>query len=122
LHAQAHESRDHGAAIQRFTDTLLVCVLRTTPGGIKAAFHVGDTPNDLIAALHAGATAVGVATGIYTREQLEQAGREAAAAADTAAAAAAAAAAGTAAAAASSVIVLDDLQDTHAVLKALQLE
>jgi phosphoglycolate phosphatase-like HAD superfamily hydrolase len=33
---------------------------------------VGDTPQDILAALDAGATAIGVATGIYTKEQLEQ--------------------------------------------------
>ena len=34
-------------------------------------FHVGDTPQDILAALAAGATARGVATGIDTKAQLE---------------------------------------------------
>jgi phosphoglycolate phosphatase len=37
---------------------------------------VGDTPKDLDAAHGAGAVAVGVATGHYSREQLEQAGAD----------------------------------------------
>jgi phosphoglycolate phosphatase-like HAD superfamily hydrolase len=37
---------------------------------------VGDTPKDLDAAHGAGCVAVGVATGHYTREQLEQAGAD----------------------------------------------
>ncbi len=41
-----------------------------------AVFVVGDTPNDLDAAHGAGCVAVGVATGHYTREQLEQAGAD----------------------------------------------
>lgn len=72
-------------------------------GGVQACFHVGDTPMDIQAALAAGSTAVAVATGIFSREQLE----------------AAAAAAG---AAAGQLVVLDSLEDLDAVLKVLQLQ
>jgi phosphoglycolate phosphatase-like HAD superfamily hydrolase len=37
---------------------------------------VGDTPKDLDAAHGAGCVAVGVATGRYSREQLEEAGAD----------------------------------------------
>lgn len=33
-------------------------------------FHVGDTPNDVLAAVNAGVTAIAVATGIFTKEEL----------------------------------------------------
>ncbi|GFR49030.1 hypothetical protein Agub_g11052, partial [Astrephomene gubernaculifera] len=36
-------------------------------GPVGARFHVGDTPMDIQAALDAGAVAIGVATGIYSR-------------------------------------------------------
>jgi ribonucleotide monophosphatase NagD (HAD superfamily) len=72
-------------------------------GGVQACFHVGDTPMDIQAALAAGSTAVAVATGIFSREQLEAAG----------------AAAG---AAAGQLVVLDSLEDLDAVLKVLQLQ
>jgi phosphoglycolate phosphatase-like HAD superfamily hydrolase len=42
----------------------------------KEVLVVGDTPKDLDAAHGAGAVAVGVATGHYSREQLEQAGAD----------------------------------------------
>lgn len=70
-------------------------------GDVKACFHVGDTPMDIQAALAAGSVAVGVATGIYSRQQLEECG---------------------AGAAAGSVVVMNSLEDTDAVLKALQLQ
>lgn len=56
---------------------------------------------DIQAALAAGSVAVGVATGIYSRQQLEECG---------------------AGAAAGSVVVMNSLEDTDAVLKALQLQ
>lgn len=56
---------------------------------------------DVQAALGAGNVAVGVCTGVFTREQLETSG---------------------AAAAAGNVVVLDSLQDIDKVLKALRLE
>jgi hypothetical protein len=37
---------------------------------ISAKYHVGDTPNDIQAAIAVGAVPIGVATGIYTCEQL----------------------------------------------------
>ena len=40
------------------------------PGGVKARFHVGDTPMDMQAALEKGVTPIGVVTGIYSRESL----------------------------------------------------
>jgi phosphoglycolate phosphatase-like HAD superfamily hydrolase len=42
----------------------------------KQVLVVGDTPKDLDAAHGAGCVAVGVATGHYTREQLEEAGAD----------------------------------------------
>ncbi|GLI60029.1 hypothetical protein VaNZ11_002094, partial [Volvox africanus] len=42
-----------------------------THGLVGTRFHVGDTPMDIQAALDAGAVPIGVATGIYSREQLE---------------------------------------------------
>ncbi len=42
----------------------------------QAVLVVGDTPKDLDAAHGAGCVAVGVATGHYTREQLEEAGAD----------------------------------------------
>jgi phosphoglycolate phosphatase len=41
-------------------------------GPIKAKFHVGDTPNDIQAAIKVGAVPVGVTTGIFTTEQLQE--------------------------------------------------
>lgn len=69
-------------------------------GGVKACFHVGDTPMDIQAALGAGSTAVGVATGIFSREQLDRYKNDAPA---------------------NSVVVLDSLEDLDAVLKVLRL-
>ena len=43
---------------------------------IKAAAYVGDTPPDMAAAVEAGARAVGVATGSFTRGDLACAGAE----------------------------------------------
>lgn len=43
-------------------------------GGFKAKFHVGDTPMDVLAADGGNATAVGVLTGIYTKDELEKTG------------------------------------------------
>jgi phosphoglycolate phosphatase-like HAD superfamily hydrolase len=42
----------------------------------KQVLVVGDTPKDLDAAHGAGCVAVGVATGHYTREQLDEAGAD----------------------------------------------
>lgn len=41
-------------------------------GPIKSRFHVGDTPNDIQAAIKVGAVPVGVTTGIYTTKQLQE--------------------------------------------------
>jgi phosphoglycolate phosphatase-like HAD superfamily hydrolase len=56
---------------------------------------------DIQAALAANCIAVGVTTGVYTRQQLEESGEGAAA---------------------GSVVVLDSLQDVEHVLKVLQLD
>lgn len=64
-------------------------------GGLKARFHVGDAPMDVQAAVGGGAEAVGVCTGIYSRQELEEA--------------------------APGALVLDDLTNTPAVLAALGL-
>jgi phosphoglycolate phosphatase len=44
--------------------------------GVRAAAYVGDTPPDMAAAVEAGITAVGVATGSFGRDQLADAGAE----------------------------------------------
>ena len=46
-------------------------------GEIRARYHVGDAPMDVQAAVAGGAQAVGVCTGIYTRQELEEAAPEA---------------------------------------------
>mmetsp|Transcript_19490 Transcript_19490/g.31561 ORF Transcript_19490/g.31561 Transcript_19490/m.31561 type:complete len:281 (+) Transcript_19490:49-891(+) len=61
-------------------------------------FHVGDTPNDVIAAEFAGAVALGVTTGIFSKEELEASATEK-----------------------EKCVVLDGLNDLDAVLKAFQL-
>ena len=61
-----------------------------------ARFHVGDAPMDVQAAEAAGAGAVGVTTGIYTRQELESV--------------------------APSAVVLEGLQDLAAVLQVLNLQ
>jgi phosphoglycolate phosphatase len=43
---------------------------------VKAAAYVGDTPPDMAAAIEAGITAVGVATGSFSRDELTGAGAE----------------------------------------------
>ncbi|XP_078166522.1 uncharacterized protein LOC144561433 isoform X1 [Carex rostrata] len=43
------------------------------PGGFDLRVHVGDTPNDIKAAESGGALAVGVCTGVFSREELEKA-------------------------------------------------
>lgn len=43
------------------------------PGGFNLRVHVGDTPNDIKAAEFGGALAVGVCTGVFRKEELEQA-------------------------------------------------
>lgn len=63
--------------------------------GIKARFHVGDAPMDVSAAEAAGAQAVGVTTGIYTRQELAEAG--------------------------SGVVLLDGLQDVQRVMEVFNL-
>lgn len=70
-------------------------------GGVKAGFHIGDTPMDVQAAIAAGSIAVGVTTGVYTREQLEQSANGAAP---------------------GSVAILDNLENVEQVLKVLQLQ
>lgn len=40
-------------------------------GKIQARYHVGDTPMDIQAAIAAGAVPIGVATGIYSKEELQ---------------------------------------------------
>ncbi|KAJ4974711.1 hypothetical protein NE237_007885 [Protea cynaroides] len=42
-------------------------------GGFDLRVHVGDTPNDIRAGEFGGALAVGVCTGAFSKEQLEQA-------------------------------------------------
>lgn len=44
-----------------------------TAATVAAAYHVGDTPMDVQAALSAGAFALGVCTGVYARDDLLQA-------------------------------------------------
>lgn len=65
-------------------------------GSIKARFHVGDAPMDVQAAVGGGAQAVGVCTGIYTRQELCEAAPEA--------------------------VVLDDLTDLPTVMATFGLE
>jgi len=66
------------------------------PGGISAHYHIGDTPQDLYAAASAGASGVGVATGIFGREELEDCN--------------------------TGGVVLDGLSDVGSVLRTLGLE
>jgi len=66
---------------------------------VGARFHVGDTPNDVIAAEYAGAVALGVTTGIFTREALEDSAVDK-----------------------GRCVVMDGLHDTAAVLRAFQLK
>lgn len=77
------------------------CYWLPIAGGVCASFHVGDTPADILAALAANSIAIGVTTGVYTRQQLEEAG---------------------AGAAPGQVVVLDSLGDISQVLQVLQLE
>jgi phosphoglycolate phosphatase-like HAD superfamily hydrolase len=60
-------------------------------------WHFGDTPNDMKAAEFAGATAVGLLTGIFSRDELANSSE------------------------AAEPIILDDLSDTSAVFAALGL-
>jgi phosphoglycolate phosphatase-like HAD superfamily hydrolase len=62
---------------------------------MKAHYHIGDAPMDVQAAVGAGAQAVGVCTGIYSRQQLTDAAPEA--------------------------VVLDNLQDQEIVMATLGL-
>eukprot|EP00887_Chlorella_sp_A99_P007702 scaffold20.g7702.t1 len=62
---------------------------------VGARFHVGDAPMDVSAAEAVGAQAVGVTTGIYTAQELHEAGR--------------------------SAVVLDGVQDLSEVLAVLGL-
>eukprot|EP00803_Ostreobium_quekettii_P001249 evm.model.scf_269EXC.2 EVM.evm.TU.scf_269EXC.2 scf_269EXC:31294-32691(-) len=66
------------------------------PNPVSERFHIGDTPMDLLAAKEAGAVAIGVTTGTYSRRDLETCGAE--------------------------TVVLDDLADVSQVLKAMGLE
>eukprot|EP00204_Picochlorum_oklahomense_P003954 CAMPEP_0118802808 /NCGR_PEP_ID=MMETSP1161-20130426/12293_1 /TAXON_ID=249345 /ORGANISM="Picochlorum oklahomensis, Strain CCMP2329" /LENGTH=254 /DNA_ID=CAMNT_0006731159 /DNA_START=97 /DNA_END=861 /DNA_ORIENTATION=- len=61
--------------------------------GIQRRFHVGDAPMDVMAAKHAGSHALGLLTGIFSRDDLSTANPEA--------------------------IILDDLCDTEKVLDIL---
>ena len=61
----------------------------------KIVFVIGDTPKDIKAAVEGGAIAVGVATGIHTKEELNEAGAHA---------------------------VLKNLQDKNKVLEVLEIE
>eukprot|EP00878_Enallax_costatus_P017227 GHUV01018087.1.p1 GENE.GHUV01018087.1~~GHUV01018087.1.p1 ORF type:complete len:182 (+),score=75.13 GHUV01018087.1:791-1336(+) len=70
-------------------------------GGVRASFHVGDTPADMQAAIAANSIAIGVTTGVFTREQLLASG---------------------ASAAQGQMVILDSLGDTEQVLKVLQLQ
>ena len=67
----------------------------TPAGGLRARFHVGDAPMDVSAAEAAGAQAIGVTTGIYTRQELANAGQ--------------------------SVVVLDGLQDLQSIFEVFNL-
>jgi len=60
-------------------------------------FHFGDTPNDIKAAEFAGATAIGLLTGVFTREELAESSKV------------------------ESPIIFDDLSRTEEVLAALGL-
>mmetsp|Transcript_30995 Transcript_30995/g.55480 ORF Transcript_30995/g.55480 Transcript_30995/m.55480 type:complete len:138 (-) Transcript_30995:199-612(-) len=42
------------------------------PGGITEHFHIGDAPQDLYAAAAAGVSCIGVGTGVYSVQQLEE--------------------------------------------------
>ena len=45
-------------------------------GSNRSIFLFGDTPRDMKAAKAAGATSIGVTTGVFSREQLESAGAD----------------------------------------------
>eukprot|EP00889_Picochlorum_renovo_P004714 jgi/Picre1/31744/NNA_007095.t1 len=45
--------------------------------GIQRRFHVGDAPMDVMAAKHAGSHALGLLTGIFSRDDLSTANPEA---------------------------------------------
>ena len=62
-------------------------------GGIQRRFHVGDAPMDVMAAGHAGSQALGLLTGIFSRDELSTANPDA--------------------------IILEDLCDTEKVLEIL---
>ncbi|XP_058093806.1 uncharacterized protein LOC131239904 [Magnolia sinica] len=64
------------------------------PGGFNLRVHVGDTPNDIRAAEFGGALAVGVCTGIFNKEELEQASN-------------------------GNAVILEDLVDTNAFMNLL---
>lgn len=68
----------------------------TVAGPIGARYHVGDTPMDIQAAQASGAIAIGVATGIFSKEVLL-------------------------ASAGPGAIILDNLTDLPAVMAALGL-
>jgi beta-phosphoglucomutase-like phosphatase (HAD superfamily) len=67
--------------------------------------HFGDTPNDIKAAVAAGALPVGLATGAFTKAQLSAAALEA----------------GLGRSCGQDAVILDDLRDTSAVLRAMGL-
>ena len=71
------------------------CPSNCCAGGIRARFHVGDAPMDVQAAVGGGAQAIGVCTGIYTKQELSEA--------------------------APGAVVLDDLTNTAAVMRVLGL-
>lgn len=90
----------HAADVFMHETSIACCSAQCPAGGIRASFHVGDTPADVQAALAADSIAIGVTTGVHTREQLMQSGAEAAN---------------------GRVVVLDGLADIDQVLKVLQL-
>ena len=59
------------------TELVKITLRRTgkTPDSNRV-FLIGDTPKDIIAGKEAGVKTIGVATGIYSREELEQAGAD----------------------------------------------
>ena len=51
-------------------------VAAAEPNALRAAAYVGDSPPDMAAAVRAGARAVGVTTGSFSRDDLAGAGAD----------------------------------------------
>lgn len=68
--------------------------------GTPKIVHFGDTPNDIRAAVSAGAVPVGLATGAFSLDQLREAAKQVGAE--------------------KSVVLLPDLKDTAKVLEAIE--